>query len=446
MDLATAKSYLKDHEIDFILAQFVDIHGVAKTKAVPAPHLEMILAEGAGFAGFAVWGFGMGPHGPDLMGRGDLKTLTKIDWMPHFARIACDGHVNGEPYEYDSRVVCKRAMEKLMKATGYTFYSGLEPEFYLLEQDPFTKKIKPALDNDVLDKPCYDYNGLEQTSAFLAELTHSIQACGMDVYQIDHEDANGQYEINFTYADGVTTADNYILFKMAATAIARKHQYICSFMPKPFSNKTGNGMHMHLSLGNEENPNAFLDDADPNQLGLSQLAYQFLGGILKHSPALTALACPSVNSYKRLVVGGADSGATWAPTFICYGDNNRTAFVRIPYGHLEIRAGDSASNPYLVTAAVIAAGMDGIQHDLHPGKPLNLNLYETTASQREESGIGILPQTLKEALECLAADEVIQEALGANLSKEFIKIKTQEWVDFNRHVSDWEVERYLQFY
>ena len=243
MDLAKAEKYLKDNKIKQILAQFVDIRGVAKTKSVPAEHLRMIIEDGAGFAGFAIWGFGMGPHGPDLMEMGDLETLTVIDWMPGFARIACDGYVNGKPYEYDSRVVCKKAMERLRDETSYTMFTGLEPEFFLLKQDSTTGAISPALQNDVLDKPCYDYQGLEQTSAFLEELCSSIKTCGMDVYQIDHEDGNGQYEMNFTYADALKTADNYILFKMAAVSIARKHDYICSFMPKPFSNKSGNGIH-----------------------------------------------------------------------------------------------------------------------------------------------------------------------------------------------------------
>jgi glutamine synthetase len=446
MDLQQAKKYLEDNRIKFILAQFVDIHGVAKSKAVPVRHLEMILNEGAGFAGFAVWGFGMGPHGPDIMGKGDLNSLVKMDWMPGFARLACEVHVHGKPYEYDSRVVCKRAMKRLHDETGYTIYTGLEPEFFLLKQDPVTKKISPAIDTDVLEKPCYDYQGLEQTSAFLADLAESIVHCCLDVYQIDHEDATGQYEMNFTYADALKTADNYILFKMAASSVARKHGFICSFMPKPFSNKTGNGMHMHLSLGNEKVQNAFLDDSDPKGMGLSKLAYHFLGGIIRHSPALTALCCPSVNSYKRLIVGGADSGATWAPAFICYGDNNRTASVRIPYGRIELRYGDSASNPYLVTAAVIAAGMDGIKNKLDPGKPANINLYETTRAEREALGIKALPQSLHEALQCFQQDEVVYNSIGPNLAKEFVTLKTKEWIDYHLHVSDWEVDRYLQFY
>jgi len=252
--------------------------------------------------------------------------------------------------------------------------------------------------------------------------------------------------MNFAYTEALRMADNYILFKMAASAIARRHNLICSFMPKPFTDRTGNGMHMHLSLGDAKVKNAFQDDSDANGLGLSKLAYQFLGGILKHSRALSAITSPSVNSYKRLVVGGSASGATWAPAFISYGDNNRTATVRVPYGHLEIRSADSSANPYLVTAAVIAAGLDGIANDVDPGKPLNINMYETTEAQRCELGIECLPQTLREAIQCLEEDEVVRGALGENLAKEFIGLKKQEWIDYHRHVSDWEIQRYLQFY
>ncbi|MCZ6697166.1 MAG: type III glutamate--ammonia ligase [Acidobacteria bacterium] len=445
MNLKGAREYLEQNKIEFVLAQFVDIHGRAKTKAVPARHLDMVVEPGAGFAGFAVWGLGMGPEGPDFMARGDLSTLTRIGWMPGFARIACDGYVNDEPYEFDSRVVCRRAIEALKKDTGYEVYTGLEPEFFLLKRDLATGRVVPANDTDVLDKPCYDYDGLNRTGPFLTELTRNLIDCGLDIYQIDHEDGNGQYEINFTYTDALQMADHFILFKMAATAIARRHDMICSFMPKPMSDRTGSGMHMHISLGRERK-NAFHDDSDPNGLGISNLAYQFMAGIFKHAAALTAITCPSVNSYKRLVVGGTASGATWAPAHICYGNNNRTAMVRVCGNHLEIRSPDSAANPYLMTAAIVAAGRDGIRNALSPGKPADINLYETNAAQRREMGIDTLPQSLGDAIAALEADEVIQDGIGKALAREFIQIKKQELTDYHRHVSDWEVNRYLEYY
>src|SRR5271167_3031229 len=215
--------------------------------------------------------------------------------------------------------------------------------------------IGPADETDRLDKPCYDYKGLSRSRAFIERLVDSLQKSGFDVYQVDHEDANGQFEINYTYSDALTSADRMVFFRMAAGEIARELGIVCSFMPKPLSSRTGSGMHMHLSIATSTEGNAFTDTSDRRGLGLSQVAYHFLGGLLTHARALTALCAPSVNSYKRLVVGRAFSGATWAPAYISYGDNNRTSMVRIPYGRIELRVPDSSANPYLATAAVIAA-------------------------------------------------------------------------------------------
>jgi glutamine synthetase len=444
MNLTQAKKFVKDNGIKFILAQFVDIHGVAKTKAVPASHLEDIVTDGAGFAGFAVWGLGMGPDGPDYMAVGDLATLTAVPWMPGFARIACDGHVKGKPYAFDSRVVLKRQLDSLKKR-GYTFYTGVEPEFLLLRKDE-AGHVHPYDATDTLDKPCYDYKGLSRMSAFVEKLADSLAAVGFDVYQIDHEDANGQFEINYTYSECLESADRYVLFKMAASEIANQMGMICTFMPKPFVNRTGTGAHFHLSMGDGKVKNLFHDDKDKRGLGLSKMAYHFLGGILAHAPALTAVAAPTVNSYKRLVVGRALSGATWAPAYVCYGDNNRTAMVRIPYGRLELRLGDGSTNPYLLTAALIAAGMDGVARKLDPGEPVNENLYEFSAEKLKQHRIGILPQTLHEAIEALETDGVVTGALGTELAAEFIRLKRMEWVEYQRHVSEWEIQRYLEMF
>jgi glutamine synthetase len=444
MKLAEAKKWLKDNNIKFILAQFVDIHGAAKSKAVPASHLEDVLTAGAGFAGFAMWGFGMGPEGPDYMAVGEAATLKAMPWMPGFARIVCDGHVNGKPYPYDARVVLKRQLERLSKR-GWTLYTGIEPEFMLLKKNA-DGKLVPSDDTDQLDKPCYDYKGLSRSAPFLEELVTSLQQVGFDVYQIDHEDANGQFEINYTYRDCLTTADDFIFFKMAASEIARKHGMVCTFMPKPFSNRTGTGAHFHMSISDGKTKNIFHDDSDKNKLGLSKTAYHFLGGIFAHARALTAIAAPSINSYKRLVVGRALSGATWAPAYVAYGDNNRTSMVRIPYGRLELRLADGSCNPYLVTAALIAAGLDGVESKLDPGKPNSDNLYEYSPAELNKQGIEVLPQNLKEAVDALEGDKVIRDALGAQLSQEFIDLKRMEWVEYSRHVSDWELNRYLEFF
>lgn len=442
MNLAEAKTFLEAHQVKFILAQFVDIHGVAKTKAVPASHFEDILAPGAGFAGFAVWGLGMDPHSPDYMGVGDLSTLSLVPWMPGFARIVCVGHVKGKPYPYDARYVLMQQIERL-KQRGWMLNTGVEPEFVLLRKDE-RGQIHPFDATDTLDKPCYDFRGLSRSAAFLEKLVTNLQTVGFDVYQIDHEDANGQFEINYTYTDCLTTADRYIFFKMAASEIAKELGLICSFMPKPFMNRTGTGMHIHLSISDGES-NLFADDTDPRELGLSKLAYHFLGGLLAHAGALTALCAPTINSYKRLVVGRSLSGATWAPAYITYGDNNRSSMVRIPGGRLELRLADGSCNPYLATAAVIAAGLDGVERELEPGEPYNVNLYDLSEADLKAKGIRTLPQSLHEAIEALEADDVIKGALGV-LADEFINLKRMEWVEYMRHVSEWEVERYLEFF
>jgi len=439
-----AKRFLKDNQLKTILAQFVDIHGSAKAKAVPAEHLDMVLTDGAGFAGFAVWGLGMGPHGPDYMAVGDADTLTAVPWMPGFARMVCDGHVKGKPYEYCSRVALKNQL-KVLEKRGMTLYTGIEPEFMLLRMSE-SGAIEPFDATDNLEKPCYDYKGLARTAVMLQELTDAVRATGLDVYQIDHEDGNGQFEVNFTYSDCLTTADRYTFFKMAASEIAHKHGMIATFMPKPFSNRTGTGSHFHVSLGTAKNKNVFFDAKDKNGLGLSQTGYWFLGGVLKHARALCALAAPTVNSYKRLVVGRALSGATWAPAYITYGDNNRTSMVRIPYGRLELRLPDGSCNPYLVTAALIAAGLDGIDKKIDPGAPSNDNLYEATPEQLKKRGISLLPQNLNEAIDAFAADDVVRGAVGEALAKEFIELKRMEWIEYSRDVSDWERKRYLEFF
>ncbi|MHB0973784.1 MAG: type III glutamate--ammonia ligase [Thiobacillus sp.] len=442
MNLAEAKKFLAKHQVKSVLAQFVDIHGTAKAKSVPVAHFEDILNSGAGFAGFAVWGLGIEPHGPDYMAVGDLSTLSLVPWQPGYARIVCDGHVHGKPWDYDARVTLKKQIARLEKM-GMTFMTGLEPEFSLLKRS-VAGKIEPCEDSDTLAKPCYDYKGLSRSRAFLDKLVDSLVAVGIDVYQVDHEDANGQFEINYTYADCLTSCDHYVFFKMAAAEIASEMGLICSFMPKPFANRPGNGMHMHMSLSDGKK-NLFLDKKDKRGLDLSPLAYQFAAGLLKHGPALAAICAPTVNSYKRLVVGRSLTGATWAPAYISYGDNNRSSMVRIPGGRLELRLPDGACNPYLATAAVIAAGLDGIEHTLDPGEPHNVNLYELSATELKKERIAILPQNLHEALLALEKDKVIRDALGP-VADEFLKLKHMEWVEYMRHVSEWEVDSYLEFF
>ena len=437
-----AQRHLTEQGVGYVLAQFVDIHGVAKAKSVPVAHLPTVMTDGAGFAGFAIWGVGIDPHGPDFMAVGDLSTISLVPWQPGLARIVCEGHVHGEPWHYDSRVTLRRQIDRL-SAQGWTLFTGLEPEFSLLKRG-IEGRIEPCDASDSLAKPCYDYKGLSRTRVFLERLSDALRSVGIDVYQIDHEDANGQFELNYTYTDCLTSCDHFIFFKMAASEIANELGLICSFMPKPFSNRPGNGMHMHLSIGDGQR-NLFQDKADPRGLELSKMAYHFLGGLLAHAPALSALCAPTVNSYKRLVVGRSLTGATWAPAYISYGDNNRSCMVRIPKGRLELRLPDGAANPYLATAAVIAAGLDGIERQLDPGEPCNANLYEWSEAQLKDAGIGLLPQNLDAALNALEGDAVIRQALGP-VADEFIKLKRMEWIEYMRHVSEWEIKSYLEFF
>ncbi len=443
---AAARAHLSAQGVSYVLAQFVDIHGVAKAKSVPLAHLESVLTDGAGFAGFAIWGVGIEPHGPDFMAVGDLRTVSLVPWQPGLARIVCEGHVNGEPWPYDSRVMLRTQIDRLTQR-GWTLFTGLEPEFSLLKRG-LNGQIEPCDASDTLAKPCYDYKGLSRTRVFLERLAGALRSTGIDVYQIDHEDANGQFEMNYTYTDALTSCDHFVFFKMAASEIAHELGLICSFMPKPSAHLPGNGMHMHLSIGSLDKDgtrNLFEDKTDRRGLNLSPLAYRFLGGLLAHAPALAALCAPTVNSYKRLVVGRSLTGSTWAPAYISYGDNNRSAMVRIPKGRLELRLPDGSCNPYLATAAVIAAGLDGVERQLDPGEPRNVNLYDWTEAQLGEAGIGLLPQNLNDALNALQADRVICGALGP-LAVEFLKLKRMEWIEYMRHVSDWETRTYLEFF
>ncbi|GAA0479138.1 MULTISPECIES: type III glutamate--ammonia ligase [Tatumella] len=439
-----AMQFLQDNNVRYLLAQFVDIHGAAKTKSVPAKCLMDVVEKGAGFAGFAISGMGMQPNGPDFSARGDLTTLSLVPWQPGYARIVCNGYVNNQPHNCDSRVVLLKQVARLQEK-GWVLNSGLEPEFSLFRRGE-NGEILPADNSDTLAKPCYDYKGLSRVRPFLEKLTESLQGAGFDVYQIDHEDANGQFEINYTYSDALTSADRFTFVRMAAAEIAYAQNLLCSFMPKPFADRPGNGMHFHLSMSDHQGNNIFYDPNDPRGLGLSKMAYHFMAGMLHHAKALCAFAAPTVNSYKRLTGGGSATGATWAPVFITYGDNNRSAMIRIPHGRLELRLPDTGANPYLVHAAIIAAGLDGVARQLDPGKGQSGNLYAFTPQECRREGIELLPQNLKEALDELERDEILRESMGPEIVDEFIKVKRQEWHEYHRHVSEWETRRYLEFF
>jgi len=441
--LEEAHIFLERHKVKYILAQFVDLHGGIKSKAVPVHCLKDLTRSGAGFAGGAILGFDMKPQDPEFMLVADLSTLTLMPWMPGYACIRGHGMAGDQRFPLDPRNVLARQTERL-RERGLRFMTGLEPEFYLVKRDA-SGAVVPFDDTDTLNKPTYDYQGLTRNARFLEGLYEALSTVGLEVYQIDHEDANGQFELNFKYDEALKTADNIQFFKMAAKEVANGLGAICSFLPKLSATTTGNGMHVHCSLVDEAGDNLFHDAGDPSGMGLSQTAYRFIAGVMAHAPALAALLCPSVNSYKRLICGTPQS-PSWAPVFIAYGDNNRSAMLRIPYGRIEVRIGDSGMNPYLATAAIIAAGLDGIDRELTPPAPQSVNFYDLSPEAVKRLGVERLPENLNEALDALEADSFFAQALGNRLIGSFLRLKRQEWQEYHRTVSEWEINRYLTFY
>ncbi|MGD9832789.1 MAG: type III glutamate--ammonia ligase [Piscinibacter sp.] len=418
-----------------LVAQFTDLHGIAKGKYLPLDQLRTLVETGAGFSGPSIAGTGLPRMGPrsEYYGRGDPATARALPWMPGYARLACDGFVAGEPFDACPRQVLRRQVARLTER-GWTLQTGIEPEFFLLRRGE--RGLVPADDHDRLDKPSYDLKSLPRNAGFLHELVQSLTACGLQVFQIDHEDAHGQYEVNFLHDDALASADHLMLFKLAAQALAERHGMVFSMMPKPFANQPGSGMHFHVSLWQGERC-LFDDDTTMRH---------FIGGVLAHSAGLAALAAPTVNSYKRLVVGESLSGTSWAPAYIAHGPNNRTALVRTLAGRFEWRLPDASANPYLAKAGLIAAGLDGIAKRLDPGPACTDDLFEQPLAALRARGIGVLPQSLGEAVDALEADEVLREALGATLVREFVTAKRAEWIAYARHVSEWEMRRYGELF
>jgi glutamine synthetase len=451
VDRSALKMELQKDGVEYLLVQFVDLHGCAKVKMVPSERLDAIADGGAGFAGGAVWGMGQNAAAHDMMARIDLSTYTIAPWKPGLARFAADLYVDAQPFAYCPRVNLKRVIGEL-RAAGFRFQVGVEPEHFLVVRTA-EGKLEPwdPAKVDTLAKPCYDFKGMSAAYEYLRDMNEVLRHLGWGVYQSDHEDANGQYEINFHYADALTTADRFIFFKMLAHEIARKHGAMVTFMPKPFSDRTGSGAHLHYHLADAETGrNLFADQSDPRGLGLSEMAYHFLGGVLTHARALCAVTSPTVNCYKRLQMGagltGTRSGFTWTPAFITYGDNNRTQMIRTPEpGHVEDRSVSSAFNPYLAFAAYLGAGLDGINRRIDPGEPSRENAYAIGFEELLRRRVRLLPQSLTEALDELERDDVIQSALGP-IAGEFLRLKRSEWNEYHRQVTDWEVERYLTMF
>lgn len=444
MTVQEVAALVKEKGIEFFLCSFVEMAGAPKAKVVPAAHLEMMAEEGAGFAGFAAGEMGQQPHDPDMANIPDFNSLTIVPWRDNFAWVPGNIHVNDQPWPFCPRTILQSQLDVAGKK-GYVFNVGVEAEFMLLNQsDDGTYTPWDTL--DTLSKPCYDLRALHRNLDLMTTLLKYMQELGWDPYANDHEDANCQFEVNWVYSDAMTTADRHTFYKWMVKTIAEENGLMATFMPKPFSNLTGNGAHFHMSLWDAANKtNLFLDEGDEN--GLSQLAYWFVGGVLKHAKALTAVADPLVNSYKRLIRGAPRSGATWAPVYVTYGGNNRTQMIRIPGpGRIENRSGDGSANPYLAMSALLAAGLDGIEKKIDPGARNDENLYELSEDDLRARGIEFLPTNLSEALDAFEVDEVVRGALGEIYAENYLQVKRAEWKRYHDSVSGWEVENYLGLY
>jgi glutamine synthetase len=443
--LEEVRKITKGRGVEFFFAQFVDMYGRPSAKLVPAANLDDLANDGAGFAGFAAGEIGQMPSDPDIAAIPDLDSLTLVPWQQNLARFACDITVEGEPWPYCPRTILKRQLARA-KELGYDFKVGLELEYFLVRRKE-DGSIEIADRQDTLDKPCYDMAGLTRRYDFLTTVSKYCNEMGWGNYANDHEDANGQFEQNFEYDDALISCDRAIFFRYMVHTLAEQHGMVATFMPKPFTNLTGNGCHFHMSLWDGET-NLFLDENDPRGLGLSELGYNFVGGLKAHARAYSAVTAPTVNSYKRLKLGSTTSGATWSPMWISYGYNNRTQMLRIPGpGRIEDRTIDGSTNPYLAAAAVLAAGLDGIEKKTDAGEPNGENLYSIPYEELAGRGLRTLPTNLMEATQELEQDDVLREALGHCRSEDyvdyFIKVKRDEWNRYHEHVTPWEINEYL---
>jgi len=420
--------------IKYFLISFVDLFGVLRAKLVPAHAIGAMQRNGAGFAGFAAW-LDITPAHPDLFGVPDAESLIQLPWKPDVGWLAADLWMDGKEVEASPRIILKRQIARAAQK-GWRMKTGVECEFFLISPDGTA--ISDPLDTQA--KPCYDQSALMRRYDIISEICDSMIAMGWDPYQNDHEDANGQFEMNWEYDDCLRTADKHTFFKFMVKSIAETHDFRATFMPKPFDKLTGNGCHAHVSVWDKTGRrNLFLDRKD--EVGVSKLGYQFLGGVMHSAEALCAIFNPTVNSYKRINAPVTSSGATWSPNAITYGGNNRTHMVRIPdAGRFELRLMDGSTNPYLMQAGVLAAGLDGVAAKRHPGKRLDINMYEEGGSLR---GIKRLPLNLLDALRLLEKSKVLGDAFGKDVVRSYLKLRMKDWNDFMSHPSAWERDNTL---
>ena len=410
----------KQKKIKYFLISFVDLFGVLRSKLVPTEAIKDMQTSGAGFAGFATW-LDMTPADSDMFAIPDPESLIQLPWNKEVGWLASDLWMEGKPVDASPRVMLKKQISRLSKK-NMVLKSGVESEYFLVNSEG------TAISDlrDTQSKPCYDQSALMRQYPLIKEICDSMIKLGWGPYQNDHEDANGQFEMNWNYSDSLTTADRHVFFKFMVKTIAEKHGLRATFMPKPFENLTGNGCHAHVSLWSG-NKNLFLDKGD--RLGLTKLAYSFLGGILYSAEPLSAFFNPSINSYRRIDAPAPASGASWSPSKISYTGNNRTHMIRIPDpGRFELRLMDGSANPYLLQAGIIASGIDGMEQKRDPGQPLFINMY---TEGDKYPNLKKLPSNLEQALEHLSNSEILLSALGKKNVESYLKLKEQELKDFN---------------
>ena len=425
----------KAKKIKYFLISFVDLFGVLRSKLVPTQAIGEMQKNGAGFAGFATW-LDMTPADADMFAIPDPNSLIQIPWNKEVGWLASDLWMNGKPVKASPRIMLKEQIKKLSKRS-LTMKSGVECEYFLISPD--ASGIADA--RDIQSKPCYDQSALMRRYDLIKEICDSMLTLGWGPYQNDHEDANGQFEMNWNYDDCLVTADRHTFFKFMVKSLAEKHGLRATFMPKPFENLTGNGCHAHVSLWGSNN-NKFLDKGD--RFGLSKIAYHFVGGILKNAESLAAFFNPTLNSYRRINAPPTKSGASWSPSSISYTGNNRTHMIRIPDpGRFELRLMDGSANPYLIQAGIMASGLYGIENKVDPGQPLQCNMYTDYKNYPE---LKRLPDDLEDALEKLEENKVLKEAFGEDVINSYLKLKKQEIDEFNKDeifdkrkdITEWE--------
>jgi glutamine synthetase type III len=416
----------KEKSIKYFLISYTDLFGSQRAKLVPASAITGMQKSGAGFAGFATW-LDMSPADPDLFARPDPESLIQLPWKPDVGWLAADLWMDGKPVEQGPRNALKKQIA-IAAEQGMQMKTGVECEFFLISPDG--TGIADTADTQI--KPCYDQQALMRRYDVITEICDSMLQLGWQPYQNDHEDANGQFEMNWNFDDALVTADRHVFFKYMAKAIAEKHGLRATFMPKPFVHLTGTGCHMHVSMWKGRD-NCFEDGNAP--YGLSQTALHFIGGIINSADALAAILNPTVNSYKRINAPRTVSGATWAPNSVTWTGNNRTHMVRVPDGdRFELRLADGAVNPYLMPASVLAAGLDGLKNASDPGPRLDINMY---TEGHTVGDVKKLPLNLLDALRALENSTVLHDAMGS-LVPSYLKLKHIELNDFARHLTQWE--------